>query len=911
MRITLQSSFLADRAPVCVRDIERAAEIVQVACPPGWTSTRVEAWLDWAASLPRDFPRADLPAALTPESPLDPLLGGGTDGYARRLAAWGWALGLFDAEEDAGHFRRMLFGLFALGLAAPGAALPFGARALSLADDPAEVPEAATILVGSPTFANALRGEAGPLAAVADAIARCEGDAAACADPAANVALSRAALEARAAGETWNDIADAIALARAGAETDLAPRLASTLIAVADRQGVIDADQAAKLAAQAGWKSGDLTLAFDADDARALSLTAIAPAAALDVSMLTEPQDVEAAVRLLVITLEIETAVGFVADPADAYRRRDARPVALTLAGVAERLVREGLAYDSPEGRARAAGLQALARGAAELASAELAASLGAYPSFAGERDRRLEDLAALAKSAGALEDPWARRAANLLSAARKRAEKTGLRHAQTLAAGSDAETSLRLGGRSMGAAPWTGPKRLAETADGEVFEVIDDAALAGLACLGLDSDAARGHVLGARSLEDAPHLDRLGALGFTEHEIEAAGLAVSSAGGLRRAFAPAVVGEGFVTDVLGAGPEALADPDFDTLAFAGLAPEEIAEAEAFVFGAGHLEQAPFLTPDQRAVFRGAGETAVTARLAMIVALQTYVGAPPAAALEMRFSAGPDEAVALQSAAASAGVRALRLSRALPPADFTLDIRPPQAETQQEAPVRDRIVERLVEVDRSRRRLPDRRKGYIQKSTVGGHKVYLHTGEYDDGELGEIFIDMHKEGAAFRSLMNNFAIATSIGLQYGVPLDEFVDAFVFTRFDPSGAVTGNDSIRSATSILDYVFRELGVSYLGRADLAQLEAGEIDREGLGAGANGEAEPQPLTRFISRGFSRGATPDNLVFLPTVTRPGGPRAADICPACGDTALVRKGQSLMCETCGARQAKGADAEG
>ena len=124
-------------------------------------------------------------------------------------------------------------------------------------------------------------------------------------------------------------------------------------------------------------------------------------------------------------------------------------------------------------------------------------------------------------------------------------------------------------------------------------------------------------------------------------------------------------------------------------------------------------------------------------------------------------------------------------------------------------------MERVVEVDRSRRRLPDRRKGYIQKTTVGGHKVYLHTGEYDDGELGEIFIDMHKEGAAFRSLTNNFAIAISIGLQYGVPLDEFVEAFVFTRFDPSGPVTGNDSIRSATSILDYVFRELGVSYLGR------------------------------------------------------------------------------------------------
>ena len=132
----------------------------------------------------------------------------------------------------------------------------------------------------------------------------------------------------------------------------------------------------------------------------------------------------------------------------------------------------------------------------------------------------------------------------------------------------------------------------------------------------------------------------------------------------------------------------------------------------------------------------------------------------------------------------------------------------------------ERVVEKVIERDRTRRKLPDRRKGYIQKAAVGGHKVYIHTGEYDDGELGEIFIDMHKEGAAFRSLMNNFAIAISIGLQYGVPLDEFVDAFVFTRFEPAGRVTGNDSIRSATSILDYIFRELGVSYLDRQRTGQ-------------------------------------------------------------------------------------------
>jgi ribonucleoside-diphosphate reductase alpha chain len=187
-----------------------------------------------------------------------------------------------------------------------------------------------------------------------------------------------------------------------------------------------------------------------------------------------------------------------------------------------------------------------------------------------------------------------------------------------------------------------------------------------------------------------------------------------------------------------------------------------------------------------------------------------------------------------------------------------------QPQTARTTVVTERIVEKVVERIRARERerLPHRRKGYTQKAIVGGHKVYLRTGEYEDGRVGEIFIDMHKEGAAFRSLMNNFAIAISIGLQYGVPLEEFVDAFVFTRFEPAGEVTGNDSIRKATSILDYIFRELAVSYLGRDDLAEIE--HVSHDGLGGGVNEGEEPtvpaQPVRpeQLISRGFSRGVMP-----------------------------------------------------
>jgi ribonucleoside-diphosphate reductase alpha chain len=170
--------------------------------------------------------------------------------------------------------------------------------------------------------------------------------------------------------------------------------------------------------------------------------------------------------------------------------------------------------------------------------------------------------------------------------------------------------------------------------------------------------------------------------------------------------------------------------------------------------------------------------------------------------------------------------------------------------------VTERIVERVVEKvrGRERERLPHRRKSYTQKAIVGGHKVYLHTGEYEDGRLGEIFIDMHKEGAAFRSLMNNFAIAISVGLQYGVPLEEFVDAFTFTRFEPAGLVIGNDSIKNATSVLDYIFRELGVSYLGRTDLAHVPPQDEDVGAVGGGAAPVAEAA-ITRIASRGYLRG--------------------------------------------------------
>jgi ribonucleoside-diphosphate reductase alpha chain len=192
----------------------------------------------------------------------------------------------------------------------------------------------------------------------------------------------------------------------------------------------------------------------------------------------------------------------------------------------------------------------------------------------------------------------------------------------------------------------------------------------------------------------------------------------------------------------------------------------------------------------------------------------------------------------------------------------------------------EKIVEKIIvkEIVKSHReKMPQRRKGYTQKAMVGGHKVYLRTGEYEDGNLGEIFIDMHKEGAGFRAMMNNFAIAVSVGLQYGVPLEEFVAAFTFTKFEPAGMVQGNDSIKNATSILDYIFRELAVSYLDRTDLAHVQPEGASFDSLGRGENegvsnlseisetaANRALEVLKQISSTGYLRKRLPQDLVVL-----------------------------------------------
>jgi ribonucleoside-diphosphate reductase alpha chain len=464
-----------------------------------------------------------------------------------------------------------------------------------------------------------------------------------------------------------------------------------------------------------------------------------------------------------------------------------------------------------------------------------------------------------------------------------------------------DAEAALRLGVSPLSTIEvW-------ETADGGVARRLRPALAVAIRRAGGDVESAERRLFGRRTLVDAPGVDHaaLRLKGFTDLELEGVERALTHVDRLADAFRAPVLDAGFLRDVLG-----LEQAVEDVLATLGFAPEEVSLAETWALG--HADLASWDGAPQALEAVLTDPAAFEARLRAELEIASAVPDTAPTIIDWRTTA--PRAARLLADAARDGRRAIRLKRAAPPTGPLLDLPEPGAAPrprrwEPETRAVERIVEKVVERDRARRKLPDRRKGYIQKAAVGGHKVYIHTGEYEDGELGEIFIDMHKEGAAFRSLMNNFAIAISIGLQYGVPLDEFVDAFVFTRFEPAGQVTGNDSIRSATSILDYIFRELGVSYLDRHELANAEPDPLNGNGLGT-LEGDGETPaavPAARFISKGFARGAAPDNLVVLPfgqkreTPAPPPAVTEAVACPACGDFSLQQRGAGWICDTCGA----------
>lgn len=430
-------------------------------------------------------------------------------------------------------------------------------------------------------------------------------------------------------------------------------------------------------------------------------------------------------------------------------------------------------------------------------------------------------------------------------------------------------------------------------------------------------------------SLDGIPGLtaEKLKARGLSIEAIEKVKRALGEGLALNGAFSRWVLGDDIISRDLRLAPEAFDTDGHALLSAIGFSRHEINAAEEVLENRSKdvvsaiLTDAGFtLFPDIEAQCAMAQAIAPACSLPSIIRVE---GADLSNHVDRVLGSNCVAHVVIEKSDTTAGVQErIKDAVAISRARQSLAETPPAATS-----ARDQ-TEPFIAPEAGRSRLPDRRKGYIQKATVGGHKVYLHTGEFDDGSLGEIFLDMHKEGAAFRSLMNNFAIAISIGLQYGVPLDEYVDAFVFTRFEPAGDVTGNDKITKATSILDYIFRELAVSYLGREDLAEI-GDNVSHDGLGRGladgtreASGNEFTEEAAQLISRGFSRGQLPDNIVILgkrraekeeaeadaeteaeDATEEPQEPAyLGDPCPACGHFTLVKSDITgeIACDACG-----------
>ncbi len=374
---------------------------------------------------------------------------------------------------------------------------------------------------------------------------------------------------------------------------------------------------------------------------------------------------------------------------------------------------------------------------------------------------------------------------------------------------------------------------------DGAFTREISPAIPEALAKLGYDPDdvtrIAR-HVSGGGNLKDAPGVNHAALYlhGFDNAAIARLEEALAHALTLRHAFTPWVLGEEFCTHKLGLSAETIREPGFDLLSHLGFTAQEVRAANRHLFGHHTLFGSGVIKPEHEDIFltlRANGEddraVSASAQIGMLAALQPYLLGPLDYHLLLPSDYSAKEVSELYAEVFQSGLR--QIVWLIDPAWIRAS--EPEAAP---APVVETVVAAAVSEAPRRKRLPERRKGYTQRAIIGGHKLYLRTGEYEDGKLGEIFIDMHKEGAAFRSLVNNFAIAVSVALQYGVPLEEFVEAFTFTRFEPSGTVEGNDMITMATSVLDYIFRELAISYLGREDLAQAGHADLAPDTLGRG-----------------------------------------------------------------------------
>ncbi|KAI95022.1 ribonucleotide-diphosphate reductase subunit alpha [Rhodomicrobium udaipurense JA643] len=623
------------------------------------------------------------------------------------------------------------------------------------------------------------------------------------------------------------------------------------------------------------------------------------------------------ACRLWTVVLEISVTMAQFPSKEIAQLSYDFRTLGLGYANLGGLLMVSGLGYDSDKGRAVAAAVSALMTGVSYATSAEMAKELGAFAGYEPNAAHMLRVMKNHRRAAYGRDNGYELLSTSpvplkdgvcpqtdLVTVAREVWDEVislgqmhGFRNAQVSVIAPTGTIGLVMDCDTTGIEPDFALVKFKKLSGGGYFKIINRAVPEALRNLGYTQtqiDAIIAYAVGRGTLATAPHINHktLAAKGFTPEKIAAVEAGLGAAFDIKFVFNKWTLGDDFCKGVLKLTDEQMAAPSFDLLAAIGFPRAEIDAANEYVCGTMTLEGAPGLKPEHLPVFDCAnpcgkkGKRALSwqSHIRMMAAAQPFISGAISKTINMPNSASIADCREAYMLSWKLALKAnalyrdgSKLSQPLSAqllADNDADA-DDAAEALLAAPqgrraqiVAERVIERIIERVRlkaEREKLPNRRKGYTQKAVVGGHKVYLRTGEFEDGRLGEIFIDMHKEGAAFRSLMNNFAIAISLGLQYGVPLDEFVEAFTFTRFEPAGFVQGNEAIKNATSILDYIFRELAVSYLGRNDLAHVDPSQIGATVMGGGVADDRPGQKAAaatnpviyadRYVSKGLTRG--------------------------------------------------------
>mgnify|MGYP001213909937 CR=1 FL=1 len=650
------------------------------------------------------------------------------------------------------------------------------------------------------------------------------------------------------------------------------------------------------------------------------------------------------------------------------------RTLGLGYANIGAALMVQGIPYDSPEGVATAGAITAIMHMKAYETSAELAGELGTFKGYERNKEHMLRVMknhrrAAYNESAEAYEgltvtpsgideafcpDYLLTAARETADAAVQKGEKHGYRNAQVTVLAPTGTIGLVMDCDTTGVEPDFALVKFKKLAGGGYFKIINQSVPRALKTLGYTDKESKeiiNFAKGYATLEGCPHInpESLAEKGFGVEQISAIEAALPSSFDIKFAFNHFTLGEDFCKDVLGLTDEYLNDFTFDMLRHLGFSREQIQDANDYVCGTMTVEGAPHLKDEHLAVFDCANKCGRTGtryisaegHIRMMAAAQPFLSGAISKTINL-----PNEATVedmkkayMMSWEMMLKANALyrdgsKLSQPLNSmADVleeiedevqdTVDMATAEAQSKV-VEVAERIIHKYVA---RRQRLPFRREGYTQKVKIGGQSVYLRTGEYENGQLGEIFIDMHREGAAFRSLLNCFAISISLGLQHGVPLEEFVDAFVFTKFEPSGMVNGNPHVKMSTSVIDYIFRELAVTYLGREDLAHVPVDDIHMRNLKAiGSDSSYDTNQLKAPVQT-ISQAPAPvtEPVAAMATVSSP-APEATltssasatksgyesdyekakqlgytgDACVECGSMTMVRNGTCLKCITCG-----------